>query len=128
MLGGAYDLPHAQTHAVVLPHVLAYNAPAVPEAANRLAQAFQTQSCPAQETALAGLLRLYDAVGPPRSLRELGLDEARIPEAAALVAEAAPADNPRPVTRDDAERLLRDAWAGHTPADSQASGTEGTHR
>jgi len=111
VLGGAYDLPHAQMHAVVLPHVLAFNAPAAPEAARRLAQAFDLG-----DTALAGLLALYDAVGAPRSLRELGFAERDIPEAAELVAEAAPAGNPRPFTAADAERLLRDAWAGQVPA------------
>jgi maleylacetate reductase len=35
VLGGTFDLPHAQTHAAVLPYVLAYNVPAVPELAGR---------------------------------------------------------------------------------------------
>ncbi|MFX5734493.1 iron-containing alcohol dehydrogenase, partial [Acinetobacter baumannii] len=30
-LGGSYNLPHAETHTVILPHALAYNAPAAPE-------------------------------------------------------------------------------------------------
>ena len=30
-LGGTFDLPHAETHTAVLPHALAYNAPAVPD-------------------------------------------------------------------------------------------------
>ena len=118
VLGGTYDLPHAQTHAVVLPHVLAFNGPAVPEAEHRLAQALGPGG-----SALAGLLGLYDAVQlTPRSLGELGLAEKSIPEAAALVAEAAPPDNPRPVTVADAEQLLRDAWAGQP-----AAGGEGNH-
>jgi maleylacetate reductase len=37
VLGGTFELPHAPTHAAVLPHVLAFNAPAVPELARRLA-------------------------------------------------------------------------------------------
>ncbi|EHL97534.1 alcohol dehydrogenase, iron-dependent, partial [Acetobacteraceae bacterium AT-5844] len=32
VLGGTFDLPHAETHAVILPHAAAYNAPAAPEA------------------------------------------------------------------------------------------------
>ena len=31
VLGGAYNLPHAQTHAIVLPYVLAFNGPAAPD-------------------------------------------------------------------------------------------------
>src|SRR4029078_9635015 len=37
VLGGMYNLPHAQTHAVVLPYVLALNAPAVRDLAHRIA-------------------------------------------------------------------------------------------
>jgi alcohol dehydrogenase class IV len=101
VLGGAYDLPHAQTHAVILPHVLAFNAPAAPAATRRLAQALNTDGT---------LTHLYDAVDAPRSLRALGLPEDRIPEAAALIVEAAPPSNPRPVTQAAAEQLLRDAF------------------
>src|SRR5690606_36197451 len=39
VLGGSFELPHAETHTVVLPHALAYNAPVVPEAAERIARA-----------------------------------------------------------------------------------------
>jgi alcohol dehydrogenase class IV len=104
VLGGAYDLPHAQTHAVVLPHVLAFNAPAAPAAVARLARALDTPD------ALAALDSLYATVRAPRSLRALGLPEDRLPEAAALIAEAAPPSNPRPVTEADALALLRAAF------------------
>jgi acetyl-CoA acetyltransferase len=39
VLGGAYDLPHAETHTVVLPHAVAFNAPAVPEVMERVVRA-----------------------------------------------------------------------------------------
>lgn len=55
ILGGRWDLPHAETHAVVLPHVLAFNAPATPDVANRIALAFGA------ENALAGLTALLTA-------------------------------------------------------------------
>jgi alcohol dehydrogenase class IV len=103
VLGGAYDLPHAQTHAVILPHVLAFNAPAARSAVSRLARAWN-----ADDAELA-LKRLYDTVDAPHSLRTLGMPESRIAEAAVLIAEAAPPSNPRPVTPADAEQLLRDA-------------------
>ena len=38
VLGGMYNLPHAQTHAVVLPYVLALNGPAVHDLEQRMAQ------------------------------------------------------------------------------------------
>jgi maleylacetate reductase len=104
VLGGTYDLPHAQTHAVILPHVLAFNAPAARSEVSRLARALDATD------ALAALDALYSAVDAPRSLRALGLPEDRLPEAAALIVEAAPPSNPRPVTEADALALLRAAF------------------
>ena len=45
-LGGAFDLPHAQTHAVMLPYVAAYNACAAAPAMARVARALgATRAC-----------------------------------------------------------------------------------
>jgi maleylacetate reductase len=104
VLGGAYDLPHAQTHAVVLPHVLAFNAPAAPAPVARLARALDSPD------ARVALDALYTAVEAPRSLRALGLPEDRLPEAARLIVEAAPPSNPRPVTEADARAILEAAF------------------
>ena len=52
VLGGKYNLPHAQTHATVLPYVLAFNGPAAPDAERRIAAAFGSA------TALDGLQAL----------------------------------------------------------------------
>ena len=110
-LGGTLDLPHAQTHTVVLPHALAYNAPAAPHAVAALRRALGGASDPARE-----LWELAGRLGAPRSLAELGMAEADIARVADL-AVAQPYANPRPVTRDGVEALLRAAWAGHPPAD-----------
>lgn len=93
VLGGAYDLPHAQTHATVLPYVLAFNAPAAPEAEKRIAAAFGTGT--------AGLDALRTALDAPRALKDYGFDEANIGEAVELILPAVPASNPRPVTATD---------------------------
>src|SRR5439155_3593120 len=45
-LGGSFNLPHAETHTVVLPHALAYNAKAAPEAMRRTARALEAKSGP----------------------------------------------------------------------------------
>ena len=108
VLGGTWDLPHADTHAVVLPHVLAFNAASAPEAAARIAAALGAQD------ALEALLHLEDELDAPASLRELGLPESALPEAAVLIAEAAPGNNPRPVDATAAEELLRGAWTGRS--------------
>ena len=106
VLGGAFGLPHARTHAVVLPHVLAFNAPGAPEVVQRVARALGA------DDGVAGLRALADAHGIPRGLRALGMPEAGIAEAAALTAPAVPADNPVPVTDEALVRLVRAAWRG----------------
>ena len=42
----AYNLPHAQTHAVVLPYVPTFNGPTASEAERRIAEAFGTNRAP----------------------------------------------------------------------------------
>ncbi len=98
VLGGMYNLPHAQTHAVVLPYVLALNAPSVPESEQRMAAAFGAAS------ALDGLQRLREQVGAPRALRDYGLRETDIPAAVDVILAAVPPDNPTPVTAANLER------------------------
>jgi alcohol dehydrogenase class IV len=109
VLGGAYNLPHAQTHAIVLPYVLAFNAPAAPEAERRIAGAFGTTR------AIDGLQELRHELDPPRALRDYGFTEDAIPAAADAILPAVPPSNPRPVTADDLRRLLRAAWSGTDP-------------
>ncbi|ADX75117.1 alcohol dehydrogenase, class IV (plasmid) [Pseudarthrobacter phenanthrenivorans Sphe3] len=109
VLGGAYNLPHAETHAAVLPHVLAFNAPAAPEAAARIAAAFGA------EAAVDGLNALQEAIDAPRALRDHGLAEANIPEAVQLILPVIPPTNPRTVTQDNLQQLLQAAWAGTEP-------------
>jgi maleylacetate reductase len=103
---GGMGLPHARTHAVVLPHVLAFNAQGAPGAAARVARALGV------DDAVAGLRALADGLGVPRGLRELGMREQQIDEAAALTEPAVPDDNPVAVGGGALRRLVRAAWAG----------------
>lgn len=107
-LGGSFDLPHADTHAVILPHALAANAPAVPEAMARLRPVLG----PDPARALFDLAR---AVGAPAALSDLGMDESGI-EPAVELALSNPYPNPRPLARDWLTALIRDAHAGRPPA------------
>lgn len=109
VLGGMFDLPHAQTHAVVLPHVLAFNVPNSPEAEERIATAFGSK------TASAGLATLRAALDAPKALRDYGMPEDGIEKALDPILAAIPANNPTPVTRDDLAALLRAAWEGDEP-------------
>jgi maleylacetate reductase len=116
-LGGTFGLPHAETHAIVLPHALAYNLSHAPVAQRTLARVFQ-----GQEPSLA-LERLARDLNLPRSLRELGMPEREIDRAADL-AVANPYPNPRPVERDAIRAMIARAWAGELP---RVSLTEAIH-
>jgi maleylacetate reductase len=102
VLGGTFGLPHAPTHAAVLPCVVAFNAPAAPVAIARVAAALGV------DDAAAGLVALNRRLGLTMSLRALGLRPEDVDRAAALVTSSAYA-NPRPVTGDDVRALLRSA-------------------
>jgi alcohol dehydrogenase class IV len=110
VLGGMFNLPHAQTHAVVLPHVLAFNAPHAPEAEARIAQALGTVF--STRTASAGLAALRQALDAPRALRDYGMPEDGIAKALGPIIKAIPANNPTPVTYANLTMLLQAAWAG----------------
>ena len=118
VLGGKYNLPHAQTHAVVLPYVLAFNGPAAPEAEHRIAAGFGANR------AIDGLQDLRRELDAPRALRDLGFTEDAIPEAADAILPAVPPGNPRPVTAGDLRGLLRAAWSGVDPRESPQARSE----
>jgi maleylacetate reductase len=104
VLGGTFGLPHAETHAALLPHVVAFTAPAAPEAMARIAGALGAAS------AAAGLRRLNEQLGLTATLGSLGLRPADVPRAAQLVA-SAPYANPRLASEEDIRCLLSEALA-----------------
>jgi alcohol dehydrogenase class IV len=118
VLGGAFNLPHAQTHAIVLPHVLALNAPAVPVEAGRLAEALgwsgtATREAPA--AAIEALTQLGKDLDAPRALRDHGLHEKDLPDAVQRILPVVPESNPVRVTTENLTALLHGAWSGATP-------------
>lgn len=108
-LGGSFDLPHADVHTVVLPHAIAYNAPAIPEALARMGRALGT------DTPAAALYDLAHDVGAPTALRDIGL-QAKDLDRAADLATSSPYWNPRPVEREAIRDLLQRAFEGRRPA------------
>lgn len=108
-LGGSVGLPHAETHAVVLPHVLAYNAPAAPRALEVLRQALGGVAPATEVWELGGRL------GVPLSLRELGMRHEQIEPVVEQVM-ATPYANPREVTEAGLRAVLQDAFDGTPPA------------
>lgn len=112
-LGGSFDLPHAETHTVVLPHALAYNAPAVPEAMAKIAAALGADDAP------GGVYDLARSLGAAVALRDLGMPEAGIDRVVELALQN-PYWNPRPLEAEGLRRLVRAAWAGERPQPARA--------
>lgn len=108
-LGGTFNLPHAETHTIVLPHALAYNSRSVPDAMHRIARAIGAP------TAAAGLFDLAQELGAPTALKDIGLKEGDI-ELALKMALSNPYWNPEPIVEESLRELLRHAWEGRRPA------------
>ena len=107
-LGGSFNLPHAETHAVILPHAIAYNARAVGADLRPICELL------GGDNAGTALHTFAKSMNAPTALSELGLREEDLDRAAQL-ATTKPYPNPQPVTYDDLRALLQAAWAGETP-------------
>ena len=105
-LGGTLNLPHAETHTVMLPHVLAFNQPVIPTAVGALSRALGGTKNPAKR-----LWELATKLGAPASLASLGMSYADIPRIARQVHEES-YGNPREASLDDITRILFTAWTG----------------
>jgi alcohol dehydrogenase class IV len=110
-LGGSFNLPHAETHTIVLPHAAAYNAAAAPEAMARIARALGVAD------AATGLFDLAASLGAKTALRDIGMKEADLGKAAEI-ASRNPYYNPRPITLAAIRALLDDAYHGRRPRSS----------
>ena len=113
-LGGTFDLPHAETHTIVLPHVLTYNAPAVPDAMARIARAIGAAD------AAQGLYDLARRLNAKLALRDIGMPERGIDKAADLAVTNA-YWNPRPLERNAIRDLIARAWSGEPPIAKKAA-------
>ena len=107
-LGGTFNLAHAQTHTVVLPHALAYNASAAPDAMRRIARALGASD------AAQAVFDLAQSNGAEVALKALGMAEHDLDRAADIASANAYWD-PRPVDRGAIRRLLQDAFEGVRP-------------
>jgi maleylacetate reductase len=98
VLGGSWNLPHAEAHTIVLPHAVAYNYSAAPDAMKRIERAM-------------GIFDLMRQLNAPVALKEIGMKHDDLDRAASLVMQG-PYYNPRPTDRESIFRLLDDAFFG----------------
>jgi maleylacetate reductase len=108
VLGGNYGLDHGRINSALLPHVVAFNAPAAPRAMARIARALDVPD-PAP-----ALYDLASAMGAPTSLKRIGMKKEDLPEAARQSTENAKW-NPRPVNEADVNMILAAALEGGRP-------------
>jgi maleylacetate reductase len=108
-LGGSFGLSHAETHTIVLPHALAYNSPAAPEAMRRIARALQGGS------AAQAVYDLAKNNGAPVALRDIGMKVEDLDRACDIALQNQ-YPNPRPLEREAIRQLLQNAWGGVRPA------------
>lgn len=108
VLGGSFDLPHAETHTVMLPHATAYNERAVAELLAPVARALDAGS------AGGGLWDFAKTLNAPMTLASIGMKEGDLDRAADLAC-ANPYWNPQPIVRDEIRQLLDDAFFGRRP-------------
>ena len=109
VLGGTFNLPHAQTHSIVLPHAARYNRDAAPEAMRRIARALGAPDAP------QGLFDLEGRLGLDQSLAAIGMPADGLERAARMATES-PYPNPRPIEYAAVLSLLQDAHAGRLPS------------
>jgi maleylacetate reductase len=107
-LGGSFDLPHAETHAIILPHAIHYNAQAVPGLLAPVTDLLDGS------TPGMALWQFAKSMGAPLALRDLGL-QAQDLDRVAEIATRNPYWNPREITANSIRTLLENAWTGEAP-------------
>ena len=105
---GGFGLPHAETHSIVLPHALFYNADAAPKAMQRIARAMGVEYAP------RGMWELEKKLGVPMNLADIGMKREDL-ERAANIAVQTPYPNPRKVEFQPVLELLQNAYEGTRP-------------
>ncbi|ODV42980.1 maleylacetate reductase [Cupriavidus sp. UYMMa02A] len=107
-LGGSFNLPHAETHTIILPHALAYNAKAAPGAMASIAQALGAAN------AAQGAFDLARTTGAPLGLHQIGMREDDLDKVCEIALQNQ-YPNPRPLEAGAIRELLQNAWEGRRP-------------
>jgi maleylacetate reductase len=113
-LGGSFNLPHAETHTIVLPHAMAYNSLSVPAAMRDISMAISGGSNKGQSAAQQ-LFDLAKNNGAPVALRDLGMKEQDLDKACDIAMQNQ-YPNPRPLERVALRALFQNAFEGNRPS------------
>jgi alcohol dehydrogenase len=112
VLGGRTGVAHGILNAIMLPHVMRFNADATPDAMGMIAEAMdagaRTRDFAAAPRAVAALVA---SLPLPQRLRDAGVPDAVLDSVAAEAAGNSTVQaNPKLVTKADLAELLRSAW------------------
>ena len=112
VLGGRTGVAHGVLNAIMLPHVMRFNADAVPDAMGAIADAMDAGARTKDFSAAPrGVAALVASLPVPQRLRDAGVREAVLDSVAAEAAGNSTVQaNPKPVTEADLGALLRSAW------------------
>lgn len=114
-LGGVYNLPHGVCNAVLLPHVMKFNAPACGDKMRAVAEAMGVKTAAlsteeANVAAIAAVEKLSAEVGIPSGLKELGVSDEKLFDMAKLaLADPCAPGNPREMNLEEAIAIYKAA-------------------
>ncbi len=112
-VGALYDTHHGMTNAVFMPYVLAFNRPAIEQRIDRLTGYLGIEG--GFDGFIGAVLDLRERIGVPNTLTELGLDEARRDDIAAMaIVDPTAGGNPVKLTIEAAGMIFDKALAGAT--------------
>lgn len=117
-IGGTFHIPHGLSNALVLPHVLRFNAPQASSvyaeiAADAFPELAEVEGGQARTAAFVDALTdLSKRIGLPPRLRDVDIPRSAIPKMAedAMVQARLLVNNPREVTQADAQAIYEAAW------------------
>lgn len=109
VLGGGWNLPHAETHAVVLPHAVSLVAPRAPDAVRHLGHVLGT------DRPAGALFEMVQRLALPTSLRALGMPADGLDEAAERVM-ASSREDPLVPNIESVRHMLDGAFSGRAPS------------
>lgn len=115
VLGGSYNLQHAETHTVILPYAIWYNSTHAPHAMEAISRAIGSEA----DDVAGALFDLSKSLGVPVSLEEIGMKREDLDEAA-LIATRNPYYNPRPIDESAIRSLLEYAFVGERPVQGRS--------
>jgi alcohol dehydrogenase class IV len=112
-IGALYDTHHGMTNAVFMPYVLAFNRPAIEKRIDRLTGYLGIEA--GFDGFMGAVLDLRAKIGVPHTLAELGVDEARRDDIAAMaIVDPTAGGNPVELTVDGAKTIFDMTLSGMT--------------